>query len=427
MSEQTQPRFRTALAEEISTWQHEGLIDTQLAQLLQERYPLIAQSSKLMTIALIVGAVMVGLGAILFVSSNWSAMTAFVKLFVILAAMASSYGAAWYLKYEPGNNPKVGSAMLLVGTLVYGAGIWLISQTFNLEASASTELLLWTLGAAAMTVVTRSSALGVLTSILVFAWNISNNTPTYALSGTSLSHEQFAYVAISSVLTAALAFVIRSRAATYFSLCTPLVWVLFATGTGWAGGLLLASFFISVYFLLKQKHETLATPYLYLGTACGFVAGLASTLGANDVGSSIHNIHEPFHLAALIVAAVAAAAAVLVRKDHNSNHALLMTLGTSFLAAILNQMAPSSVQSAIGNLLLICMFVFGLLGGSHLKKGALINLTVAFVVIDISCRYFDVFYSLLNRSLLFAVGGLILIAIGTLADTGRRRLLRSIG
>ena len=135
--------------------------------------PLPNQGAAAISIILVVGAVLVGLGMLLFVSANWEHMARITKIVFICGAMVSSYIGAWYCKYEPGTRPKLGSALLLLGTLIYGAGIWLISQIFNYDTTLEQGLFVWS-RAAGVAVVTRSTAVVVLLALLVVGWNMAH-------------------------------------------------------------------------------------------------------------------------------------------------------------------------------------------------------------------------------------------------------------
>jgi uncharacterized membrane protein len=47
-------------------------------------------------------------------------------------------------------------------------------------------------------------------------------------------------------------------------------------------------------------------------------------------------------------------------------------------------------------------------------------------MIDIVARYFDMFFSTMDRSLFFVVGGFILLCAGSLAERNRRKLIEAI-
>jgi len=96
-----------------------------------------------------IGAVLIGAGVFSFIAANWMGMTRPLKVVLILIFMAISYGAGWYLK-EKYNFPKVGETLILLGAIIYGAGIFLVAQMFNIRANWPDGFILWMMGAVAM-------------------------------------------------------------------------------------------------------------------------------------------------------------------------------------------------------------------------------------------------------------------------------------
>ena len=62
----------------------------------------------------------------------------------------------------------------------------------------------------------------------------------------------------------------------------------------------------------------------------------------------------------------------------------------------------------------------GYLRGQH----ALVNGALAFFALGVITRYFELSWDLLDRSIVFLVGGIILLAIGFLLERGRRKVLQ---
>lgn len=90
-----------------------------------------------------------GAGVFSFVAANWQEMTRPMKVGVILVAMLISYSTGWYMK-ERTNLPKVGEALILLGAIIYGAGIFLVAQMFNLRANWPDGFILWMIGTVTM-------------------------------------------------------------------------------------------------------------------------------------------------------------------------------------------------------------------------------------------------------------------------------------
>ena len=77
------------------------------------------------------GAIAAGVGVILFFAANWDAITRPARVVLLLAALLGSY-AAGQLVLE--RRPLVGHALIVLGTIVFGAGIVLVAQMFHVQA-----------------------------------------------------------------------------------------------------------------------------------------------------------------------------------------------------------------------------------------------------------------------------------------------------
>lgn len=106
-------------------------------------------SKKTIRIIVTIGAVLVGAGIFSFIAANWLEMTKPIKIGIILISMIVSYGAGWYLK-EKSELQKTGNALILLGSIIYGAGIFLVAQMFNIRANWPDGFILWMIGTIAM-------------------------------------------------------------------------------------------------------------------------------------------------------------------------------------------------------------------------------------------------------------------------------------
>ncbi len=100
-------------------------------------------------IVLTIAAVLVGAGIFSFIASNWQEMTRIMKVLIIIAAMLASYVLSWYTK-EKLQLIKTGEALMLLGSIIYGAGIFLVAQMFHIRANWPDGFILWMLGVIVM-------------------------------------------------------------------------------------------------------------------------------------------------------------------------------------------------------------------------------------------------------------------------------------
>lgn len=116
---------------------------------------------RVVRIVVTTGAILVGAGAFSFVASNWADMSDPLRVAVIVLGMAAATASGWYLRESRGYQ-ATGSALLLLGSIIFGAGIFLCAQIFNVHGNWPDGFVLWMLGALAMGYAARSNALYLL-------------------------------------------------------------------------------------------------------------------------------------------------------------------------------------------------------------------------------------------------------------------------
>ena len=428
MAEQTTRRFRVALAQELDGWQNDGLIGADVASTIAARYPVLNQSSRMITILLIIGVVLVGLGVLLFVGANWDTMSRLAKLGIIVGAVLTSYVGAWRCKYEPGNHPKLGSALLLLGSLLYGASIWLISQIFNFDTNLSDGFALWALGTAALSLVTESKATSVLLALLVPAWNIAHIDLARGLFGFvfngTFHHAGFLLTFITTTaLTALVCAKAGSRAALYVLFFVSSFWVAFTSETSWVGMVLFGTFLFATHFWLEEKHKWLSSPFTYIGAGSVLLGCFVGTLD-NHWGTSTGALYST-NLMILIGLAIVPTLRVMSQKTRHTSE-LIACLALVVAVALIGHFHSGPMLVVANNFLMLTVIAGVIAAGVHLQKPALVNLAIIFAVIDIIGRYFDMFFPMLDRSIFFIGGGLVLICAGAIAERNRRKLTGSI-
>ncbi|HLO13002.1 MAG TPA: DUF2157 domain-containing protein [Pseudoneobacillus sp.] len=91
----------------------------------------------------IIGAILIGLGVLSFVASNWSAMSDLEKFSLLLFTLFISYIGAWWTEVK---RPNTSKALYYIGAFMYGAEIFYIGQMFHLGGELGTALMAWAIG-----------------------------------------------------------------------------------------------------------------------------------------------------------------------------------------------------------------------------------------------------------------------------------------
>ena len=118
-------------------------------------------------VALILGALLLACGVVLFVSAHWDQMGPVARFALVMALVAVFHlGGAWVRESFHG----LSTALHAVGTISTGAAIALTGQIFNIEEHWPAAILMWALAALAGWVLLRDEAQQTLTLLLFPAW-----------------------------------------------------------------------------------------------------------------------------------------------------------------------------------------------------------------------------------------------------------------
>ena len=115
------------------------------------------------------GAVVLGLGVILLFAYNWDQMHKFAKLGVVFGALGAAHGTGLYLRRRAVPHGFAEAASLL-GTMLFGAGIWLVAQIYHISAHYPDAFFLWAAGAMLLAWALPSVAQGLLATALLAVW-----------------------------------------------------------------------------------------------------------------------------------------------------------------------------------------------------------------------------------------------------------------
>jgi uncharacterized membrane protein len=385
--------FLRKLRQESKLWVDEEIISSEQQEKILSKYKNFeeaqekAGSSKLITVISVMGSVLVGIGVILFIASNWGFIPRFLKLSIIFLSLFSSYALGYYLRYEKKNYPRVGGALILLGSIIFGAGIFLIAQIYNISVHYPNGPLMWALGVLPLAYLLKFKTILFLSLIDLIIWlpmelhfwvlpyrSFMVYISMYLLMGCcffilGLSHSKFrfteqlsrAYVILGSILTFGASYIFTFEVAKgkfeLTSSLTPFL-VLFSI-------IFLIFYFLNLSFSKKDKFILIESTVLLFLLLFGVFFVLNVTISKGDFFVFITNI--------------------------------------------------------IFALMIIGIIVLGF----KKRDTAYINVGLLFFVLDIFARYFDFFFKLLPRSLFFIIGGLLLLFGGVFLEKKRRKVLSS--
>ncbi len=248
-------KFRYQLRQEAQQWRDEGLISPETYEQLATRYRLeeldSASRDRFILIVLGLGFILLGLGVITFVAANWQTWSRPIKVLLLLGLFMGTNCTGFYLWRSPDQRKsRLGQGLLLLGTLILGANLGLMSQMFHQTGAAYKLYLIWGLGVWAMAYALRLTSLGFM-AIILMAIAYCGGIWNFDSLGTSSGQELQQMSLIIAFLFIPLAYYCRSR--WIFGLSSVLI--VFALGTNLAEYLSVAdlsntSFIPALLFIL---------------------------------------------------------------------------------------------------------------------------------------------------------------------------------
>jgi uncharacterized membrane protein len=157
----------------LNRWQTAGVLDAETAGRIRAHEARQKKPAGLrwqVIVVLILGAILLACGVVLFVSADWSQIGPFARLAVVLAMVSVFHlGGGWTREHFHG----LSTTLHAVGTISTGAAIVLVGQIFNIEEHWPTAVLLWALAALAGWMLLHDEVQEALTLLLFPAWIFS--------------------------------------------------------------------------------------------------------------------------------------------------------------------------------------------------------------------------------------------------------------
>ena len=397
-------RFVSRLREDVEVWQRDGTISAEQAQAILAHYPdhppgheASRRRQGFVTGLSILGGVLIGLGVITLFAANWDETSHRVKLVSLIAGMLLSYGAGYAIWQRSGPTPYA-VAFVLLGCIIYGAGVHLIGQIYHVSVNHPNLSLFWFLGVAPVAYVTRSRSVMFL-AIVLFLVSVGFRQREW-LEGITWDERAIALAALYIALGAFLYAVgkVKGQFKEWESL----------------GGLFQALGLITAFAAL------------YLLTLHDLFDGIGSIRGVSLVYWGL-----AFGASA---AAIGAMAWLVWRRARQGEQSMTDYAEVVVIVVVLAAVHVATLDAVRWEPLYVIVFnalftmsVLGLMASGYLyDHEGRVNLSIGFIALFVITRYFEYSIDLLDSSLLFFGAGVILLAGGYLLDRGRRRMLAAM-
>ena len=208
-----------SLSDQLRRWLQAELIDADVAeaiqrwedsQLNQSKHSSVRHLALPIRLSILLGSLLLAAGLLLFVSAHWDQMPPLWRVSLLLFIVISLHaGGAWFAE----RFQLMAIGLHAVGTVAFGAGVFLSAQIFHLDVLWSFRwgLLLWSFGAAAGWMLLRQWPQLALLSLLLPGWITA--MMMFEVSRFTSTEEEWPFVAIAAgaLLTALTYFTAPDR------------------------------------------------------------------------------------------------------------------------------------------------------------------------------------------------------------------------
>ncbi len=197
------------LKNEIARWQEDNILNRTQGDEILARYSAEGGKQHGLLALLITGACIVGMSALLFISTNWQGASMQVKVLAAVVTMLACYISAWVLKGKSPLKTILSESLVFLGCIFFGASTILISQYFQIT-SEQPDMLIWAMSIAPIIVLFRSHPSAILCAGIIAYRSVQPTASQFSLDWLLL---------LSTFSAVYCAYYTRSQVALVISLC----------------------------------------------------------------------------------------------------------------------------------------------------------------------------------------------------------------
>ncbi len=382
--------------------------------------------SKLSVVGILamLGAVFMALAVLTFIGANWGGISKIVRFGLVLGLMWSTLGIAVYaLKREA---TAFAHAFMLIATALFGGGIMLVAQIFNIAAHYPNGIFIWALGALAVALATPSRPVLLLGAGLTALWmQVSYSGP---LDGMNPLIWLLAPLLVSLWAGARQ---LRAIDCAHVIMLTGLVWAihLLALASEWYGALheieavaLYSTLTLGVLLWagIGRAKSVFGSATAQLWSGIGLlVSAFALQFNFEDFLSNAPSSTLAWLVASagLILLSLGAVLVSVRTKRYRGGEAIIPVIGAIVLVGIVplsGQLSVFTAQTLYGAVF-FAGAILALLKGAQSGQKMLLWLGGIAFAAEALYVYFETFKDLLSTSLFFLMGGVLMLTMALIA------------
>ena len=395
------------LLDEARKWTSIGIISREQLQKIYSLYkdPQKAVEAKhfnMVSIIAIFGSLLIGAGIIFFFAMNWPTIPKLVKVVSILASLVASCHIGYTMKFSKANFPSVGGALIFLGAIIFGAGIFLIGQIFNINSHWPNAFLYWTLGIVAFAYLTQSKPIMYL-SLLTASIYVGSETSYW-----------FNFLDRYYNISYAFFLIFLSLGITYYML----------------GNLHEKKDSVRMLrypFHLVGSFLIMLVAYLFSFKWFGRMDNYGYSTGASATSVLFSSKFWIIYLAVTLIAVVFTFISFKYRdtKDSTEFHEVIylgLLLVFTPLVVLFSKINFWLIPITF-NIVLFLLIVGSVYLGYAKREKTLVNLGMIAFGVAVFSRYIEYLWDVLNGYLFFIIGGVLLIVLAIILEKNRRKII----
>ena len=401
----------------------------------------------------IIGLLLAGVAAILFLGSTWQAVPFALKVILLLGITLACYLLGLRLLYSKGKYAAWGQGLTFAATLFYGFGLWSFNYELGLHFSLSTITFVWAVTIVPLAFFLRCQFILALSSILFALWtaclSIESGTPNLW------------YLPVFFAILIPLTYREKAWLPLLFTLLGGTTWIVFTTSSVLSDAVFYLPLTLLLWSILligvshihegKDTYPGFNRTYFGFGIViiCAALYFLAMhAFGINMAKGWLENpswIKEDGLLILILNIIFTGVSVDLFRRvlAKKSNAPLLYKVelygvGLVTLVVWIYTILPESIPQQLAKSILTDHFLFytllfnillylvtfGIIWiGSARRDGFVQIIAVLTIIVASGTRYFDSPWTVLPRYTFFFVGGIVLLAAAIMLEKKRTRVI----